>query len=65
MLLCRTGHCPANQAKPGLLPFYAASLAHARRFSKKPLCPAIAHKATIVLPDFIRSCSTDGKGRLT
>jgi hypothetical protein len=54
------GLCPANQAKPGLLPFHAASLAHSPRFSKKPLCPAITHKATIVLPDFIRSCSTAG-----
>jgi hypothetical protein len=29
------------------------------RFCKNLLCPAITHKATIVLPDFIRSCSTD------
>ncbi|WP_183575396.1 hypothetical protein HDF18_15825 [Mucilaginibacter sp. X5P1] len=28
------------------------------RFCKNLLCPA-THKATIVLPDFIRSCSTD------
>jgi hypothetical protein len=40
--------------------FTLLSLAHAPRFSKKPLCPAITHKATIVLPDFTRSCSTDG-----
>jgi len=25
------------------------------------LCPAITHKATIVLPDFVRSFSNDGK----
>jgi hypothetical protein len=30
------------------------------RFCKNLLCPA-THKATIVLPDFIRSCSTDGE----
>jgi hypothetical protein len=30
------------------------------RFCKNLLCPA-ALKATIVLPDFIRSCSTDGE----
>nr|MBB6141543.1 hypothetical protein [Mucilaginibacter sp. X5P1] len=27
---------------------------------KNFLCPAITHKATIVLPAFTRSCSTDG-----
>ena len=31
------------------------------RFCKNLLCPAIALKATIVLPTFARSCSTDGK----
>ncbi|WP_091375472.1 hypothetical protein [Mucilaginibacter mallensis] len=32
------------------------------RFCKNLLCPA-THKATIVLPDFARSCSTDEKKR--
>jgi len=32
-------------------------------FCKNLLCPAIAHKATIVLPDFTRNCSTDEKGK--
>jgi hypothetical protein len=30
-------------------------------FCKNLLCPAITHKTTIVLPAFIRSCSTDGE----
>jgi len=50
---------PANQAKPGLEKF-AAIYAQCPMHCKNFLCPAIAHKATIVLPDFARSCSTDG-----
>jgi len=30
-------------------------------FCKNLLCPAFAHRAIIVLSDFTRSCSTDGK----
>jgi len=55
------GLYPANQAKPGTQKFRAiALLAHAPRFSKTCFSPAAA-QATIVLPDFIRSCSADGK----
>jgi hypothetical protein len=30
-------------------------------YCKNSLCPAIAHKAAIVLPDFAQSCSADGE----
>ena len=61
MLLCRTGPYPANQAKPGLLYFYPAVATHLPLpFCKNLLCPALALRATIVLPDFTRSCSADG-----
>jgi len=53
--------CPANQAKPGLLYFYPAVATHLPLpFCKNLLCPALALRATIVLPDFTRSCSADG-----
>jgi hypothetical protein len=55
------GLCPANQAKPGTQKFRAfALLPQSPRFSKTcfPLQP---QKATIVLPDFSRSCSADWK----
>jgi hypothetical protein len=55
------GHCPANQAKPGLLYFYAA-VATRLAFASVKICYALPlRKAVIVLPDFIRSCSTDGE----
>jgi hypothetical protein len=41
-----------------LLPFYAASLAHALASVKSRYALPL-HKATIVLPDFTRSCSAD------
>jgi hypothetical protein len=62
MLLCRTRPFPANQAKPGLgtfapLTLIAITLLQKSRYALPP------HKAIIVLPDFIRSCSTDGEGK--
>jgi hypothetical protein len=42
---------------------FAATLPRRPIHCKNFLCPAIAHKATIVLPDFARSCSTDEKGK--
>jgi len=57
------GLCAANQAKPGLLYFYPAIATHpAFTLLQKSAMPAITHRATIVLPDFARSCSTD-RGR--
>jgi hypothetical protein len=65
MLLCHTGLRPATQAKPGLGTLAPLSLSHiAHACAKVPLCPAITPKATIVLPDFIRSCSTDGARKI-
>jgi hypothetical protein len=57
---CAQGHCAANPAEPGLQIFCAASPAHCLPFCKILLCPAFALMACIVLPDFGRSCSTDG-----
>jgi hypothetical protein len=60
-LLFAQGLCPANQAKPVRKSFRAfALLAHGPRFSKTCF-PHAATQATIVLPDFSRSCSADGK----
>jgi len=50
MLLCRTGPCAANQAKPGLEKFAAILRTLPHALQKFPI-PA-THKATIVLPDF-------------
>jgi hypothetical protein len=53
------GLCPANQAKPGLQNLAPLAFALCHRFGK--YCYALAAaQATIVLPDFIRSCSADG-----
>ena len=57
------GLCPANQPKPRAAKCCPTSfaLAHA---SANIAMPLPAHMATIVLPDFARSCSADGNGRL-
>ncbi len=61
MLLCRTR--PSLQIRQNL-GRYIFTLLSLRTwplpFCKNLLCPAITHKATIVLPEFIRSYSTDG-----
>jgi len=65
MLLCRTGLCPQIRQNLGCYIFTLLSLrTWPLRFCKNLLCPAFAHKATIVLPDFVRSCSTDGQERI-
>jgi hypothetical protein len=62
-LLCRTGLCPANQAKPGLQTV-ARLRSHAATASAN-ICYALpALMATIVLPYFGRSCSSDGKKKI-
>jgi hypothetical protein len=52
---------PCNSGKTWAGNFCAIVCAQGPCTAKVPLCPAITHKATIVLPDFIRSCSTDGE----
>jgi len=63
MLLFPTGLCPANQAKPRAANNCPTSFAHAPllQIFAMPLQP---HKATIVLPDFGRSCSADGEEKI-
>jgi hypothetical protein len=61
MLLCRTRPYPANQAKPGTQKFRAFALLARVSASAKLAFPPQPHTASIVLPDFIRSCSADGK----
>jgi len=53
------GLYPANHSKPRAAN-YCPKAAHAQCCGK--ICYALpTHKATIVLPDFIRSCSAVGK----
>jgi hypothetical protein len=60
------GHCAANQAKPGLGTLALLTLSHvAITLLQKSRYALPLHKATIVLPDFTRSCSTDGERSLT
>jgi hypothetical protein len=54
-LLCRTGLCPANQAKPGATKIAPLLVSPA---SQMLYAPAAA-QPTIVLPDFTRSLSAD------
>ncbi|MGZ3767728.1 MAG: hypothetical protein ACXVA2_23895 [Mucilaginibacter sp.] len=61
MLLCRTVPLPRKSAKTAgckILPHYSFPLAPASASIAMPL-PKL--EATIVLPDFARSCSADGK----
>jgi hypothetical protein len=53
MLLCRTGLCPANQAKTRAVKFCPAVARTALRFSKKLLCPCLrtAHQFYLISPE--------------
>jgi hypothetical protein len=63
MLLCRTRPLPCKSAKTWAAKSCPTSFAHGLRFSK--YCYALpAHMATIVLPDFGRSSSADGKKKI-
>ncbi|WP_157682038.1 hypothetical protein [Mucilaginibacter mallensis] len=52
------GAFPANQAKSGLESFCGHSVLIGP-YTAKISYALLPHKATIILPDFIRSCSTD------
>jgi hypothetical protein len=61
MLLCRTRPSPRKSGKTWAGNI-CGHIAHKGPCAAKiSLCPAFALKATIVLPDFARSFSNDGK----
>jgi hypothetical protein len=62
-LLYAQGHCPAKRTEPGLEPFALLRTLLASTLLQNFLMPLQPHKATIVLPVFIRSFPADGYKR--
>jgi hypothetical protein len=65
MLLCRTRLLPCQSDKTWAAAFLRRYRSLMPVASVKSRYALPLHKATIVLPDFIRSCSTDGGRSLT
>jgi hypothetical protein len=60
MLLCRTWPFPCKSGKTWAAAFLRRFRSHMSLASVKSRYALPPHKATIVLPAFARSCSTDG-----